>query len=193
MQHSNSRTPSACPNTDLSAYLDGELQTDEESALERHVAECEACRRDLNNEKRFLLALDSSLKGGGVVEFPEDFVQKIVVKAESDVGAVRESGERRTALVIFLVLASVLLVLFAAGFGTNRIVGRVFEQAVAVLNTAGHLFYNIGLSLAVLLRALGGHSEVASGSRYVAAIAAFGLLVFVVLRFAARQRSSTRL
>jgi hypothetical protein len=166
---------------------------DEESALELHFAECDTCRTALNREKSFLLALDSSLKGGAAVAFPEDFVRKIVVRAESDVGSVRESGERRTALAIFLVLASVLLLLFAADLGTYRIVGRVFEQAAALGTAAGHIFYNIGLSLAVLLRAVGGQSEVASGSRYLAAFAAFGLVVYVVLRRAARHRSSAKL
>ena len=55
----NKRT--ACPSPDLSAYIDGELSPHDELELEMHVAGCRVCADDLNLQKSFLNALDSSL------------------------------------------------------------------------------------------------------------------------------------
>jgi anti-sigma factor (TIGR02949 family) len=46
--------------TQMSFYLDDELQGNERAALETHLRECEACRRVFDSERHFLDALRGS-------------------------------------------------------------------------------------------------------------------------------------
>jgi hypothetical protein len=93
-----------CPAEEISAYIDGELSAELEVALERHAGVCEICRRALNDQKGFLLALTDTLEREVPIELPGDFTRSVVVNAESKVSGLRDRRERSRALMIGIAL-----------------------------------------------------------------------------------------
>src|SRR6188472_4506226 len=90
----------ACPSSDLSAYIDGELSPHDELELEMHIAGCRVCADDLNLQKSFLNALDSSLEEEAEIQLPKNFTKTVVANAESRVSGIRRPHELRNAALI---------------------------------------------------------------------------------------------
>ncbi|MGQ0540999.1 MAG: anti-sigma factor family protein [Blastocatellia bacterium] len=146
---------SGCPVEDISAYIDGELSPDRELSLEMHVMKCPSCAAELNRQKTFLRQLDSSLNAEPEIELPANFTRSIVVNAESKVNGLRHSGERFTA--IFICVALAFFVLFSFGTAPNESslgLWRLSEQVFAVFQMGGHLLYNFGLAIAIVVRTI---------------------------------------
>lgn len=174
------------PRSDLAAYIDGELLPREELELEMHLAVCGDCRAELNEQKKLLCALKFALENEKEIELPENFTKIIVTNAESKVSGLRRPQERLKALLICAALF--LLVIFGLGGETEAVLttfAGFAEQFAVVAGFAFHLFYDIALGLAVILRSLGSHLIFNSPLSTALTLIFFGSTLFALLRFIA--------
>lgn len=144
-----------CPSTDISAYIDGELSSSDEIRLEMHIADCHVCRDDLNLQKMFLNALDSSIEAADSIELPPDFTKSVVANAESRVSGLRRPHERRKAALICVAL--IMFSLFGLGSNAERSLaaaGVIAEKFLVLIGSIGHLAYDIALGLAIVFKSL---------------------------------------
>ena len=179
-------TDAACPNADISAYLDGELSPDEEIGLETHIAVCAACARLLNEQKSLLLALDSSLDDKAF-ELPKDFSRSVVANAESRVNGLRRPGERSAALIISAALLAITAIAAANSDRTLGAFGSGIEATFAIAATGAHFVYDLSLGTAVIFRGLFSNLVVGSpGAALLVAALFFGFL-FIFSRLFFRQ------
>src|SRR5687767_7691259 len=100
MDRAETKDRMVCPSPELSAYIDGELSPREELELEVHLAECRTCADELNLQKSFLNALDSSLDDEIEIPLPKNFTKSVVANAESRVNGLRHPHEWRNAAFI---------------------------------------------------------------------------------------------
>src|SRR2546423_3864915 len=89
-----------CPTDEIAAFIDGEMDPVREFELETHLALCEICSLELNQQKQFLCGLSSSLKHEDEIELPANFAKLIVANAESTVTGLRRPRERFNAIFI---------------------------------------------------------------------------------------------
>ncbi len=168
-----------CPTDEISAYIDAELSSERELALESHVAVCERCAEELNLQKQFLCGLNSSMKYEGEIDLPADFTRHIVANAESTVAGLRRPRERYNAM--FICTAMLLFGLFALGADAGRVfsgVGVAFEQVSAVGGFFARVVYSIFLGFAIIIRSLA--AQVGESFLFVVpALAAIVLLMYV--------------
>lgn len=172
-----------CPSMEITAYIDGELSPHEEMELEMHLAGCKICSEELNEQKKFLFALNSTLEREKDLELPENFTKIIVTSAESRVSGLRRSGERFNA--IFICAALCLFILFALGSEAFGGLSRFFDQSVAVLGFVGHMLYSVVIGTTVILRSLS--TEAVSDSTFtfifLAGVFTISLIAFSRLMF----------
>ncbi len=143
-----------CPD-DFSAYLDGELQPNEEISFEAHLADCAFCRTELNQQKVFLSMLDGALDNEMPQVDAEKLTRSIIVNAESSVSGLRSPKEQITAAYICLgVLAVAAGSIAIIGGGVSTEINSPFDRAVGIAAAAGHLIYNFSLSLSVIIRSV---------------------------------------
>jgi anti-sigma factor RsiW len=143
----------ACPSSDIAAYIDGELDQAHELILEAHVSECFVCCKELNHQKQFLLCLDASLRNEEEVELPPGFARSVVANAEANVNGLRQPNEIYNSLFVCVTIG--LFVLFAAGTGAREILDgtyAVFDQAAVVAVFFAHFVYDLFLGIAIVLR-----------------------------------------
>lgn len=155
MQSSEIKKLPDCPSPDISAYIDGELSPADELLLDMHIAGCRTCNDDLNLQKSFLIALDSSLDESNEIELPLNFTKSVVANAESGVSGLRQATERRTAALICVALIAVSL--FALGTKVDGVFAAsasIAEKVVAVVGSAFHFLYDISLGSAIVFRSL---------------------------------------
>lgn len=142
--------------SDIAAYIDGELAPREEIELETHLAVCAECRDELNAQKKLLTALDFALENDAEITLPENFTRVVLANAESKVSGLRRPQERSKAL--FICAALFLSVLLGLGKETEAVFNTFANFAEQFLVVAGfvlHLFYDIAIGTAVILRSLG--------------------------------------
>ena len=167
-----------CPAEEISAYIDGELAADVEGALERHVGICETCRRELNDQKGFLLALSDTLEREAPIELPANFTRSVVVNAESKVSGLRDRKQRSSAFII----GSVLLVLAAIAVGSltgvfsplAAALDKVLALGGAVIQVAADLLY----AIAAMLRSILQTQTFSTALTYIAISLAVVLIVY---------------
>lgn len=157
MQKQIEKNENICPQTEIAAYIDGELSSREEMDLELHFAVCGECAEEFNEQKKLLCAIDFALDKKADFELPVDFTKKIVVNAESNVSGLRRREERFRALY----LCAILFLLIIAGLGNETEVVfstfKVFaEQIFAVGSFAAHLIFDFAVALTAILRIIGG-------------------------------------
>jgi len=177
----NKRT--ACPSPDLSAYIDGELSLHDELELEMHIAGCRTCADDLNLQKSFLNALDSSLDEEAEIQLPKNFTATVVANAESRVSGLRRPHEIRNAALICgaLILFSILTL----GSNTERALfaaATVIDKLFAIVVSAGHVLYDLGLGASIVLRSLTSSLFVGSGGPVLAFFILFVLSLYLFSR-----------
>lgn len=167
-----------CPAEEISAYIDGELAPDVEAALECHIGTCQICRRELNDQKGFLLALSDTLEREIQVELPEDFTRSVVVNAESKVSGLRDKTERSSALAVgggLLLLAAVAVGGLAGVFSPFRsAIDKLFAVVWMALQVVGDLLY----AIAAILRSLFQTQTFTTALTYIAVSLAAGLLLY---------------
>ncbi len=144
---------------DVTAYLDGELSGEACRRFERHLKECQTCSELLAEQRRLLYVLEMTLGEGHEVGLPRNFAQLITARAQSDMSGLRRGAETGRALIMCVLLAAgafalLGLAMFDAMLGPGRALAR---SLASVLSVIGHALVDAGTSLAVILRALGGH------------------------------------
>lgn len=187
MERSGINSRSDCPSTDISAYIDGELDQRAELDLEMHLAGCRVCVEDLNLQKSFLNALDSSLDKQQKIELPKDFAKSVVANAESRVSGLRRPHERRNAALICTAL--VAFSLFAVGSSGEKTFAAtvaVVEKVFAVITSIGHLVYDIALGSAIVFRSLASNFLFESGMSGVLFLSLFVLSLYIFSRLLGR-------
>jgi hypothetical protein len=167
-----------CPSVDIAAYIDSELSPDVEIALERHLATCSVCTEELNLQKQFVNALNSSL--GAAPEIPTDFTKRIMANAESNVSGLRRKSEWLNALLVCTAL--LFFVLFTLGANARSALLSFFDlfgQLAAVFNFVSHLLYDISVGMIVILRTIGAQPEFS----LVGILVVIGLAAVLAYRF----------
>ena len=180
----------ACPSPDISAYIDGELSPNDELKLEMHVAGCRACADDLNLQKSFLNALDSSLDEETEIQLPKDFTKTVVANAESRVSGLRRPHERRHAA--FICLGLVLFSMVALGGkaeGALIAAATIVEKLLAVVVSIWHVIYDLALGLSIVLRSLATNFLFESGGPALAFFAVFVLSLYLFSRLLRFRRT----
>lgn len=176
-----------CPNHDIAAYIDGELSPALEIELEMHFAACEPCLFEVNEQKRFLRELESSLHYENDLELPSNFTKVVVANAESSVSGLRRPRERYYALIVTLTLG--LFVLIAVGPEAGKVmagVAHLADQVAAVAGFFGHLVYSLFLGVVIILRALALQGSLDSFSL-------LALLSIVILTLTAVSKKAARI
>lgn len=77
---------------DAAAFVEGESV--DAGAFEEHLQDCSRCRNSVEEQKRFFLAIDASLRSETIPELPPSFARQVTVMAENDLGGLRRSGEK---------------------------------------------------------------------------------------------------
>lgn len=190
MDHVEKNSTAACPSPEISAYIDGELSPHDELELEIHVSACRTCAEDLNLQKNFLNALDSSLDEEAEIELPKNFTKAVVANAESRVSGLRRPHEIRNAVLICTGL--ILFSLLALGNNAERTLiaaAAVVDKLLAVVISAGHIIYDFALGLSIVLRSLASSFFFGSGGPGLAFIALFVLSLYLFSRLLRFRRT----
>ncbi len=155
MKGETAKNQTACPRSEIAAYIDGELSPREELDLEMHFVVCAVCAGELNEQKKLLCVLDFALDSKDEIELPENFTKIVVANAESNVKGLRCPRERSRAL--FVCAALFLMVIFGLGAETSKTVetfSNVGEQFLAVGGFFVRLIHDVTLATTVILRSL---------------------------------------
>lgn len=177
-----------CARSDIAAYIDGELTPHEELELEMHLAVCESCAEELNQQKKLLCALDFALEEEKF-ELPENFTKVVVANAESSVSGLRRRSERFNAL--FICSALFLLVFAVLGNETRNALfssGKFIDKFFAVSAFVGHLIYDISIGTIVVLRSLFVQFVHSSTAAFALIAIVFGFSALVFSRLLSRYK-----
>ena len=173
-----------CQSEEVAAYLDGELQLEAAVLFEQHLKECARCAADLREQRRLLCTLDLALGGreSGDLRLPKNFSQIVTAHAQSDLSGLRsERVERRRALRLCLALGAASFALLGTATVSESILkplSLLIKHARTVLGFMGRSLYDAGAGVAVIARAVGGHTIFES---QVLAAFAFTLLALAVV------------
>lgn len=175
-----------CIISNISAYIDGELSPADEAVFEAHVAACADCRRDLNDQKLFVSAVEATLHRDDAIHIPTDFSRKITAAAESTVSGLRDPKERtRAAWICVGLIAATLLLAGAEALG---IFAGIAETATAVAQLAFNIFTAAAVAVAVLLRSISAVAFTLPRAEILLAVAVFFALIFAGSRMLPRLR-----
>ncbi len=155
MNFESFKSDSTCPRPEISAYVDGLLSADDELGFELHLSDCHDCRSEMNEQKRLMFALDDALDPSAEIALPANFARVVVANAESKVEGLRCPVERNRALFVSLALG--LLVVFGLGSESASslgLAGAVVERVYAVAVFFGHVFLDLAVAAAVILRSV---------------------------------------
>lgn len=173
----------ACPAEEISSYIDGELSAELEVALERHIGACAVCRRELNDQKGFLIALSDTLEREVELELPENFAKTVVVNAESNVAGIRGRRERYTAFWVIAVM--LLLAAVAVGGSIAGLFGPVwvlFQKLGAVIAMIGQIAIDLVFGVSVFFRSFAASQTFYSLFAYIALSLAAAAAVYFISR-----------
>lgn len=136
MEISNNTCQAEHIPANVSAYLDGQLDIAAIDQFEAHIAACQPCRTELNEQRQFLCELDSVLSTPKNLSIPKDFARIVSARAASDMRGVRSGGERRRALLLCLALALAAFVLLGATAGSSLLMSAalVTNKVLGVLS-----------------------------------------------------------
>jgi len=149
---SNCQTESVV--TQISAYLDGQLDSHALTQFEAHLDACRACRAELNAQRQFLCELDSALSTRNELELPPNFARVVSARAASDMSGVRSGGERRRALLVCLTLAIIAFTLLGATSGRSVLlsVRMLLSKVMGVLTFVWSTLHDAFVGLTIVLR-----------------------------------------
>jgi anti-sigma factor RsiW len=176
-----------CPLPEISAYVDGELSADDEIDLEFHLAGCGVCTNDLNLQKSFLNALDSSLDETENIQLPKNFTKAVVASAETSVSGLRRPHERRNAAIICAAL--MIFSFFALGSNADKTLAgmvAIFDKILAVVVSLGHVVYDLALGSAIVFRSLASKFVFESGAAVLFTLVLFVVSLYLVSRLLVR-------
>jgi predicted anti-sigma-YlaC factor YlaD len=169
-----------CSQSDIAAYLDGELDVRSEEHLEAHLIGCDSCFTAMREQKMVLCALNAMLDNKAQIELPVNFAKRVTVHAESNVSGLRKREERWMAVTLCVMLFGLIAAIALAG-DTSGLAG-VFSGSVKIAYSLAVMIsgflYNIGLGLTILIRAI--TRSFISGSD----LSILGILLLIVLSLA---------
>ncbi|MDQ3651706.1 MAG: zf-HC2 domain-containing protein [Acidobacteriota bacterium] len=156
-----------CQQTDVSAYIDGELDAASSVLFEDHIKSCVSCAATLTAQKRLLCLLDdvmSEPRRGGTEasmgrSLPKNFAKEVTARAQSDMSGVRQPREHKRALLLSVALAaSAFALLGASSFGAAFAPAAALAGATGcVFSVAGRFATDAVSTLVVIVRAAGGY------------------------------------
>lgn len=167
-----------CPAEEISAYIDGELTAELEVALERHIGTCHICRRELNDQKGFLIALSDTLEREVPIELPENFTRSVVVNAESKVSGLRDRRERSWALVIGIVLFSLAAIAVGSLAGVLSPLTTAFQKLSAFTGTVFSVIGDVLYAIFAVVRSLLQSQTFGPAAAYIVVILATAILLY---------------
>lgn len=151
-----------CPLAEISSYLDGELSAESESALEMHLADCGACRNELNDQKTFLLALSGSLENEPEIDLPANFAKAIVTRAETSVTGLRGQGQAMVAIAVISTIFLMLIVVVGSDSADAfASLASLAAGVAAVIGMAGQVAYDFAYGTSVFIRSAASTSAIA--------------------------------
>lgn len=180
-----------CPAEEISAYIDGEISSDVEAALESHLGGCEICRRELNGQKGFLLALSDTLEREVPIELPENFTRSVVVNAESKVSGLRDRREHSSALIIGSIF---LLVAAAAVGGFTGVLAPLtlaFEKLLALTRAVFQVITDLAYAIASMFRSILQTQTFSAALTYIAISLAAAVILYLGTRSVRRYFRSS--
>ncbi len=187
MDAATTATPPVCADcrpADTSAYLDSELSVEAAARFEQHAGGCAACAAVLNEQRRLLCLLDAAF--GDMTRqpgLPRDFSRVVQARAQSDMGRLRQHGERKRALLLCVGLTALAFALLGAhAFGEAFAPVRVAARALgAALDMLWHALVETGQGAALILRALSAQLTRESGApRFLLFIGLTGVIVLLL-------------
>ena len=187
MERSESKTWPTCPSPEISAYIDGELSARDELRFEMHVARCRACHDDLNLQKSFLNALETSLDEVDDIRLPSNFTRSVVANAESRVSGLRRPHEQRNAVLICVAL--IVFSLFALGSSAQKsfaAMAAVGNKSFAVAAASLHFVYDIALGSAIVFKSLASSFVFGSTTGVLFLLVVFVLSLFLFSKLLVR-------
>lgn len=150
---------SVCRSEAIIAYLDGELDASSLARLEQHIEGCSQCAADLRVQRRMLNELNFALMDEPSIEMPKNFAQIVAARAQSDMSGVRAASERKRALRLCVVLATISFALLGGAALSESVFAplrAIWKGGVALFSFLGHALYDAGAGVAVISRGLGG-------------------------------------
>lgn len=146
-----------CPREDIAAYLDGELAGAALECFEMHIAECSECRIELRSQRQLLCTLEAAFNNSARIDLPENFTQVVAKHAEHNLRGLREKSERRRALQLCLMLASVAFALLGAASGALVLqpVRSFFRITVRVFEVFSETLLGVAEGVAIIGRMIG--------------------------------------
>jgi anti-sigma factor RsiW len=179
MEFTSPNSGVVCRPEEIGRYLDGELSANHELEFEMHISGCDSCRDELNLQKNLVRALDDNFDLSGAPELPENFAQRISVAAVSDIGGIRSSRERWTAIAICCFLATFAIAALGGAAGQPLDAASVVaDRSLAVLSAVGYFLYNLAVGIVAFIRPISGSLNVTVWALAVVGIAAFAALVY---------------
>ena len=173
-----------CERNLISAYVDGELDTDLTELFEDHLEGCEACRAELRAHRLFVCELEAAMLESAEIPVPDDFSRMVAARAASDMSGVRTRSEHRKALTICAVLALVAFALLGAAarntvvLVVERFVGTVFS----LIGFVASAVYDTVAGFAVVFRVLGKKAIIDSGSLGGPLVVLLALAILILSR-----------
>jgi hypothetical protein len=156
MNAETAKFETVCSQSDIAAYLDGELDAPSVLLLELHLTDCGNCFNSLREQKMVLCALNAVLDNKDQIELPVNFAKKVTVRAESGLSGLRKREERWTAVKICVLLFGLA---GAIGLGGGSFyAGAAIDSSLRVISSVGgfiwSLLYDISLGAIVIIRTL---------------------------------------
>lgn len=147
-----------CPKERIAAYLDGMLDPAAGQLFEQHLYECTSCNDELNEQRRFMLALDSALGATSNLPLPQNFIRLVTARAESDLSGLRDRLEHKRAARFCLILAGAGFALIGAAAGKAILLNgwAVVDQIFGMLGLVWAALRDVAIGLTVVSRVLGG-------------------------------------
>ncbi len=178
-----------CQTENIAAYIDGDLEPAQRSALEEHIKECAQCVAELREQQLFMCELDSALASPFDLAVPANFARVVAVHAESDMRGARDAVERKRALrfCIVLGLAAFALLGFASSkavlVSLRSVIGKVF----GALSFFAQTVFEAAAGLIVLARVVSrgwiADSRLAGVIGLLLVVLAVGVLSLLISRY----------
>jgi anti-sigma factor RsiW len=164
-----------CPQNLITAYVDGDLEGDDQTLFENHLAGCAHCRSELRAHQLFLCELDSILAGDVDIVVPANFSRVVAARAVSDMSGLRSPAENKKALAFSLILAIAGFALLGSASRelTLNLWRRAAGNVLAVAGLVWTAFYGTVTSITVISRVL--------SKKFIADSASMGLVLIVLV------------
>ena len=149
---------SKCKKEWIAAYLDGALDADSGKLFEQHLDSCVTCSAELNEQRRFILALDSALTTTPALPLPRNFIRVVAARAESDLSGMRNRFERKRAARFCLILAGAGLAMIGAAAGKTIFlaVPLIANQIFGIFSLLWTALRDAAVGVTVVSRVIGG-------------------------------------